>query len=55
MDSYLYYALGDMEQSTKYLKHAEENCTNQWMKDRLYFEYETMKKGWRREPANPIS
>ncbi len=44
MKSFLYYALEDMEQSTKYLKQAEENCTNQWMKDRLYFEYESMKK-----------
>ncbi len=41
--SFLYYVLGSQEESDKYLGMAEENCMNQWAKDKLRKDYEDMK------------
>lgn len=41
--SFLYYVLGNQEESDRYLGLAEENCMNQWIKDKLHKDYEKMK------------
>lgn len=37
--AWLYFALGDEEQSRYWLKQAEEVCDSQWRKDKLYADY----------------
>lgn len=41
--AWLYYVMGNQEESDKYLGLAEENCINQWAKDKIHKDYDDMK------------